>query len=249
MGPGVVGFAPLLEVGLLERIGLAGAIRGVLELAPGVIHLSQAELKRPASSSGQAGFGQPSLDRRPVGVRKFVPEAGCQPGQRTGVPGIMPQSLTEFSLGSVKVAELLEQAPQRGVGASQVGLLLMAWRKHARASSSRPSSWRALPRMVSASGKSGRSLTASRQCVKACAGWPNSSSISPRLLWASAETGSSCTALRKCSIAETLSPRSRSALARLLWAAKPGRSRIASRKWVTASSTARKPISVAPRLQ
>src|SRR5271166_3865423 len=138
MGPGVVGFAPLLEVGLLERIGLAGAIRGVLELAPGVIHLSQAELKRPASSSGQAGFGQPSLDRRPVGVRKFVPEAGCQPGQRTGVPGIMPQSLTEFSLGSVKVAELLEQAPQRGVGASQVGLLLMAWRKHARASSSRP---------------------------------------------------------------------------------------------------------------
>ena len=124
MGPGVVGFARLLEVGLLERIGLAGAIRGVLELAPGVIHLSQAELKRPASSSGQAGFGQPSLDRRPVGVRKFVPEAGCQPGQRTGVPGIMPQSLTEFSLGSVKVAELLEQAPQRGVGASQVGLLL-----------------------------------------------------------------------------------------------------------------------------
>ena len=124
MGPGVVGFAPLLEVGLLERIGLAGAIRGVLELAPGVIHLSQAELKRPASSSGQAGFGQPSLDRRPVSVRKFVPEAGCQPGQRTVVPGIMPQSLTEFSLGSVKVAELLEQAPQRGVGANQVGLLL-----------------------------------------------------------------------------------------------------------------------------
>src|SRR5271166_4395877 len=114
----------------------------------------------------------------------------------------------------------------------------MAWRKHAWASSSRPSSWRTLPRMVSASGKSGRSLTASRQCVKACAGWPNSSSISPRLLWASAETGSSCTAWRKCSIAETLSPRSRSVLARLLWAAKPGRSRIASRKWVTASSTA-----------
>ena len=30
MGPGVVALAPLLEVGPLERIGLAGKIRGVL---------------------------------------------------------------------------------------------------------------------------------------------------------------------------------------------------------------------------
>ena len=150
----------------------------------------------------RAGRGRPAEPRSPTGRRREVCPDGELPAwpahRRAGDHAAEPHGVP---LGLVKVAELLEQSPQRGVRTSLVGPLLNGL---AEASLGIVELAQLLKNVTENGQREGGigaksdGLAAMRQGLLRLAQFEQDlAQVAP----ASTETGSSCTALRKCSIA------------------------------------------------